>query len=311
MLGATGKIGGAVVAAFAKAGWHVIAQVRPKHDVTTFTHVPNVTWLACTLNDKRLLDTRVDAVFYGLNPSEYTDKAWQKDAIPLLKQGIAITTAHRARILFPGNVYVYGKNLPTLIDERTPHKAETVKGNIRIKMEQLLEDATQSGEMTATIIRAGDYWGSGKNTVLGFCIASKIEKNTVTMLGKAGISTPFAYLPDFAEIFVAVAARADALEQFDTFHFKGHQLAHENWHAALTKYVNNNTGQEQTLKHARFSWGLFSILRFVIPIVRSVYEMRYLWLNTHELDNRKLIAFIGEEPHTPMDVALAQTMDDM
>lgn len=311
VLGATGKIGGAVVTAFAKAGWQVIAQVRPKHDVTTFTKRHNVTWLTCALDDKSLLDTHVDAVFYGLNPSQYTDKAWQKEAIPMLKQGIAITKAHHARMLFPGNVYVYGKDLPTLIDEGTPQKAETVKGNIRIEMEKLIEHATQLGEMTATIIRAGDYWGDGDHTVFTFCIARKLDKHIVTMLGEPSISTPFAYLPDFAETFVAIAARADALKFFDTFHFKGHQLAHEDWHAALTKYVQDEKGYDGELKTARFSWRLFSVLRLVIPIVKSIYEMRYLWLNAHELDNRKLIALIGEEPHTPMQIALARTVSNM
>jgi hypothetical protein len=31
--------------------------------------------------------------------------------------------------------------------------------------------------------------------------------------------------------------------------------------------------------------------------------MRYLWSTPVKLDSRKLVAFLGEEPHTPLDRA--------
>jgi hypothetical protein len=37
-------------------------------------------------------------------------------------------------------------------------------------------------------------------------------------------------------------------------------------------------------------------------------EMRYPWATPVELDNRKLVAFLGEEPHTPLDRALSETL---
>ena len=37
-------------------------------------------------------------------------------------------------------------------------------------------------------------------------------------------------------------------------------------------------------------------------------EMRYLWTTAVRLDNRKLVAFLGEEPHTPIDTALRATL---
>ncbi len=36
--------------------------------------------------------------------------------------------------------------------------------------------------------------------------------------------------------------------------------------------------------------------------------MRYLWTTPLQLDNRKLVAFLGEEPHTPLDTALRDTL---
>ncbi len=36
--------------------------------------------------------------------------------------------------------------------------------------------------------------------------------------------------------------------------------------------------------------------------------MRWLWRQPLELVNDKLVAFLGEEPHTPLDVALGETL---
>ena len=36
--------------------------------------------------------------------------------------------------------------------------------------------------------------------------------------------------------------------------------------------------------------------------------MRYLWSQSLLLDNAKLVAFLGEEPHTPLDQALRATL---
>ena len=44
---------------------------------------------------------------------------------------------------------------------------------------------------------------------------------------------------------------------------------------------------------------------------REMIEMRYLWTRPIGLDNAKLVAFLGEEPHTPLDAAMRATLADM
>jgi hypothetical protein len=36
--------------------------------------------------------------------------------------------------------------------------------------------------------------------------------------------------------------------------------------------------------------------------------MRYLWRHPVRLDNRRLVAFLGEEPHTPLREAVRTTL---
>jgi hypothetical protein len=42
--------------------------------------------------------------------------------------------------------------------------------------------------------------------------------------------------------------------------------------------------------------------------MRELYKMRYLWRTSIELDNSKLSAFLGEEPHTPLIDAVKTTL---
>jgi hypothetical protein len=44
---------------------------------------------------------------------------------------------------------------------------------------------------------------------------------------------------------------------------------------------------------------------------REMLEMRYLWEKPIGLDNAKLVRFLGEEPHTPIEAALRATLVDM
>ncbi|MDO9125783.1 MAG: hypothetical protein Q7U42_02875, partial [Parvibaculum sp.] len=41
---------------------------------------------------------------------------------------------------------------------------------------------------------------------------------------------------------------------------------------------------------------------------REMREMRYLWKKPVKLDNAKLVAFLGHEPHTPLDIAVRATL---
>jgi hypothetical protein len=45
-----------------------------------------------------------------------------------------------------------------------------------------------------------------------------------------------------------------------------------------------------------------------VPLFREVVEMRYLWPVPIGLDNTKLRAFLGQEPHTPLRDAVCEAL---
>jgi len=61
----------------------------------------------------------------------------------------------------------------------------------------------------------------------------------------------------------------------------------------------------------KFTWWLIGLSSPFVPLSREVWEMRYLWQVPVALDNAKLVSLIGEEPHTPLDEAVASTLRGM
>jgi hypothetical protein len=60
-----------------------------------------------------------------------------------------------------------------------------------------------------------------------------------------------------------------------------------------------------------FPWFFIRLAAPFHETLREFLEMRYLWGKPIGLDNAKLIRFLGDEPHTPIDAALQATLADM
>ena len=316
ILGARGRFGLAAVRAFAQSDWQVLAQVRPGAQKSDeLGPFPGVTRLSIGMADQQaLLDaaTGASVVVHALNPL-YTNKEWRTVAPALLAQSIALTRALNACLMLPGNVYNYGEDMPTVLREDTPQRAKTVKGQARIAMEQDLAQACGDGQMQAVVIRAGDFFGCGKGSWLDQAMVPKLAKGQMTYPGDMNTARAWAYLPDLAKTFVAVAEKRAELPAFDTFNFSGYALTGNDWVNALTSVAQEQgwVKSKGALKVGSLPWPLIRMGSVFNPVWASLLEMRYLWDRTHRLDGAKLSAFLGEEPHTDFSAALLSSLQDL
>jgi nucleoside-diphosphate-sugar epimerase len=58
-------------------------------------------------------------------------------------------------------------------------------------------------------------------------------------------------------------------------------------------------------------WPVIRIGALFLPTWAALLEMRYLWDTAHALDNRKLVALLGAEPHTPFAQAVSAALNDL
>lgn len=58
-------------------------------------------------------------------------------------------------------------------------------------------------------------------------------------------------------------------------------------------------------------WALLPLIAPFNTTTRELIEMRTYWQHPLRLDNRELVALLGEEPGTPLDEALRTTLSEM
>jgi nucleoside-diphosphate-sugar epimerase len=110
-----------------------------------------------------------------------------------------------------------------------------------------------------------------------------------------------------ARTIVELLARRDSLAPFATFHMKGHwdpdgtQMTQ-----AIRRVVARESGTEPAV--TAFPWWLLVLGAAFVTTFRELLEMRYLWRVPLGMDNSRLRAVIGTEPHTPLDEAVAATL---
>jgi len=190
-----------------------------------------------------------------------------------------------------------------VISETSPEHPVTRKGRWRVEMERGLLD---SG-VKALIVRAGDFFGPGitANSWFGQMARPGAEVRNTVYPGVRGVGHTWAYLPDLAETMVRLAEQEERLEHHAVFNFGGHWLERgEAMADSILRVAERPRGRIRS-----FPWPLAVLASPFVPMFRELLEMRYLWRRPLRLDNTKLTAFLGEEPHTPLDQAVARTLD--
>ncbi len=314
ILGARGRFGLAAARAFRDAGWRVVAQVRPG------TAVPDderIEWLRANLPDTRALAAAAHGaavVVHAVNPPY---PQWEQQAMPALEQAIELATELKAVLMLPGNIYNFGAGMPSVLHESTAQQASTRKGRVRVAMEQRMREAGAVGELRSVVIRAGDFFGSGKGSWFDLALAKNLRQGKLSYPGAWDVPTAWAYLPDLARTFERVArfalAEPQRFKPFEVFHFKGYCLSGADWLAVTTPLAREQgwLGAQASLRRGAMPWWLFKALRAVVPLFRELVEMQYLWHTPHELCNDRLTALIGPEPHTPLAVAAHSALADL
>lgn len=308
VLGATGGIGGETAIQLRDAGWQVRAMHRnhgPQPQVKD-----GIEWVggdAMNAADVAQAAEGCAVIVHAVNPPGYRN--WAQTVVPMIDHTIAAAGQHGATVVLPGTVYNFGPDAFPLLSEDSPQHPTTRKGAIRVTLEKRLQDAAAGGAIRVVILRAGDFFGprAGNNWLAQGMLQPGKPVTSVKLPARAGVGHQFAYLPDMARTLVELLARRDELPAFARFHLGGH------WDAdgseigrAIQRVVQRHGGKQPRL--SAFPWWMMQLIAPFVTTLREIMEMRYLWQQPVQLNNRKLVEFLGAEPHTPLDEAIETTL---
>jgi nucleoside-diphosphate-sugar epimerase len=307
VIGATGGLGFEAAKALLRHGWCVRVLVRNPAAagarLAPLGAVECVAGDAASASDVAGAAHGVDLIVHAANPPRYRN--WRGLAIPMLRNSIDAARQSGARLVFPGNIYNFAPEIRSPITEDAPQRPRTVKGAVRVEMETMLRAAAQQG-VRSVVIRAGDFFGrhAPSSNFSNIIVKPGRPLRSVVYPGAPAVGHAWAYLPDLAEAFAEIADRERDLPAFETFHFAGHwlepgiELAHAVRRASC----------DPRLPIRSFPWLFVKLLSPFVPLFREVLEMKYLWNTSLQLDNAKLVALLGREPHTPLDDAIGESL---
>ena len=305
VLGATGGVGGEMARALLRHGWRVRALAR---NPETAPPLPGAEWVKGDALDRGSVVAAaagVSVIVHAVNPPGYRN--WAGLVLPMIDNTIAAAAAvGGARIVLPGTIYNYGPDAFPLLSERSPQNPATRKGAIRVELERRLEKASAFG-VPSLILRCGDFVGPrpGNGWFHQGLVTPGRPVRSVAYPGPGELGHAWAYLPDVGETTARLLAMEADLAPFATFHMAGHWLEHG---IEMAEAISRAVG-DPDIPVKTMPWRLMSLAAPFNETVRELLEMRYLWREPLRLDNRRLVALIGEEPHTPLDAAVRATLE--
>ncbi len=281
ILGASGKFGSNALAAFQQAGWQVHSYNRKQDD------------LARAMRG-------MDVVVAAWNPPGY--HLWTEAMLDQHRQVAETAAREGVTVILTGNVYVYGPKAPSPWRPDTPHLAENPLGLYRKRLEAIYRD---SGAQVI-ILRMGDFFdGRTKGNWFESFIAGKVKRGFITYPANPDVPHAWAYLPDAARAAVGLADKRAQLNRFEDVPFSGYTLTGRELGAAIARAL----GRKVRVKP--LAWWQFRLLRPFMPVLKGVFEMRYLWSLPQRLDGARLKALLPEFETTPVEQALSETFARM
>lgn len=310
VLGATGGIGGEVARQMRAAGWEVCALTRDVDKARREN--AGFSWIkGDALNRQEVLAAAhgCAVIVHAVNPPGYRN--WAELVMPMIDNTVAAAIAEGATIVLPGTVYNFGPDAFPVLHEDSPQHPQTRKGAIRVQLEQRLEQASRQGARVL-IVRAGDFFGArvANNWFAQGLVKPGKPVHAVSYPGAPGVAHQWAYLPDVARTVLELIERRASLDAFARFHMAGHvDTDGTQMTQAIQRVVLRRTGHQPRV--GRFPWWLMKLIAPFVVTVREMLEMRYLWQTPLLLDNRRLVAALGQEPHTPLEQAVEATLADL
>ena len=277
VLGASGRIGSHAALAFDRAGWTVRRFDRRKDDLMQAAQ-------------------GADVIVNGWNPP-YSQ--WHATVPGLTRQIIAAAQASGATVVIPGNVYVFGPDMPPVIGPGVAHRAEHPLGRIRREM----ESAYRASGVPTIILRAGDFLDDrASGNWFDLVLAKPIAKGRLSYPGRTDLPHAWAWLPDLAATMVGLAEKRAVLPRYADIAFPGYTLTGDELAAGCAAALH------RPVRAKRMIWLPIHLARPFWKEAKHLLEMRYLWDTPHQLDGSALDAILPDRPRTPLTSALARAL---
>ena len=229
-------------------------------------------------------------------------RKWE-DLFPPLTRGIIAGAKNAgARLVYADNLYAYGP-APQPMNEDLPLQERGPLTNTRKKMQEMLMDAHQAGELEVVIIKASDYYGPrATGTHMGDRVFPNLLKGKApSIIGDPDQPHSFTFIRDFAKAMVLAGQSPEAAGE--VYHVpEAETLTSREFIQRAASIAGKN------IKVTGMSKGMMTLLGIFVPILRTLKEEVYQFEQPFIIDSNKFEAQFGNIS-TPLNEALEETLE--
>jgi len=303
VLGGRGSLGGAVVRRARLGGHQVRALVRPSTGAATFASGTEVVQGDLLSKDFVIQAARgADVVVHAANVA-YPE--WPQLVPRLAENALAAAESAGATLVFPGNVYVYGRPRSRPVTEEHPQEPHTEKGRIRVNIERMFLEAHRDGRVDLVLPRYPDFYGPG----VMHEFFRPIFEGALT-----GKPCRWPLDADAPHEFILIDDAADAMLRLMSARAAHGRAVHVPGPGVITprEFIRLvYTAADRRAPTIRiFGRGMFRFVGLFDRIARSAYEMTYLFDDPVLLDGSLYRSVIGgPHPATPYEEGVRRTVE--
>ena len=304
VIGSTGSIGRAVIEELVFRGQSVRAMVRDTKKAQWAAQIGRVDIFEGSAEEPESLHAAFKGAQIVFNCLNLPYPEWNR--LPGI-HGQILDAAKRAsaKMVFPGNVYIYGHAQSAKVSENNPCNPCSRKGKLRVQLEDMFMEASRKNDVPTVIVRFPDFYGPNAIGISDGLFAAALAGKTARWFGNLDAMHEFILISDAARAMVMASERKDAYGQ--GFNVPGPEpITARNWINLIFKEAGHQPRMKGTGRATMRLFGVFN------KMAREFSEMQYLTEEPLILDGTKFMKFFGTKyPSTDYDEGIRQTLASM
>ncbi len=300
VFGSTGAYGYAIVRELEKQGKEVLAVCRDLEKGRRMFSKSTETIQVDIMSEEQVLRACQGAsVVYAGHNFPYSD--WKLNYVRSMENIMKGCAKNHSLLVFPGNVYGYGRFKYLPVDENHPHDAISRKGIIRNKIESELMEGHKRGKFNLIIPRFADFYGPNvTNDLYGAMFRNAINGKTSIWPGNADMDHQFTFIGDAARATMELVDNATSHGQ--VFHVCGKTISAREFISKI--YLN--VGSKPRVRVVPKS--LIAISGILNSQAMELLELMYEYTEPYVIDDSKFKGLFPSFNYTDYDDGIRQTL---
>lgn len=300
VIGATGALGQAIVLRLISEGIPVRAVARDANRARELLpdEVEIATADATELESLQAVCQDAAVIYNGVYVSS---QHW-----PNVTENFIVTARETgARLVFPSNIHPYGPLQQVPATEDHPLAAASVRGQMRIRIENMLMDATKAGDVQVVIPRLAAFYGpTMREGFLHMIFQSALKKRKAEWYANLDMPYDLVYADDAAIACLLLGSAENTVGQ--VWHVPGAGALTGRQFITLVFEAAGEQPQMSTRSRRAFQ-----ALGLVYPLAKSFLEVLYEFEQPLMMDGSKFARAFPDFQYTQHEEAVRETMEWM